>query len=180
MPTQLINSFITGSADGTMKLYQLSGKRLLHTFVHSLPTADSATEDEVAPAVECVGFSTDAFKWVASGGMDKTLKIWDLNNASCRVVCNHGGSVVSLAWHASLPVVCTASLDQVVRIWDARTGNSLKELTGHSDIITNLSLKTVSSGLLPIEYNDKEMDIITTVSDDHTAKIFVVEISKLL
>jgi hypothetical protein len=37
--------------------------------------------------VECVGFSAPEYRWVASGGMDKTLKIWDLTNGYCRSIC---------------------------------------------------------------------------------------------
>lgn len=36
----------------------------------------------------------------------------------------HGGSVVSLKWHSSLPYVTTAALDNYVRVWDARSGLS--------------------------------------------------------
>lgn len=32
-------------------------------------------DEEGTMSVECVGFSKGAFRWVASGGMDKTLKV---------------------------------------------------------------------------------------------------------
>ena len=117
-----------------MKLYQISGKKVLHTFTHTIapsstPEAEAEGEgddnddgEESKVSVECVGFSNDA-KWVASGGMDKTLKIWEATTGVCRAVCDHGDSVVALKWHIKLPVVFTAALDQVIRIWDARTGH---------------------------------------------------------
>ena len=74
-------------------------------------------------SVECVGFSSPDLKWVASGGLDKTMKVWDMVSGSCRCVCVHGGSVIALKWHAVLPIVTTASLDRAVRLWDARGGN---------------------------------------------------------
>ena len=32
-------------------------------------------EEEGTMSVECVGFSGGSFRWAASGGMDKTLKV---------------------------------------------------------------------------------------------------------
>lgn len=91
---------LTGSADGTVKLYQLSGKKLLQTFIHSrrdsssnnnnnnsstrdndgVPVGETQIEDDDGEpvfvmdegsmlGVECVGFPSEEFKWVASGGM---------------------------------------------------------------------------------------------------------------
>jgi WD40 repeat protein len=82
-------------------------------------------DDENAEAtlsVECVGFANGDLRWAASGGMDNTLKVWDIVTGSCRSVCAHGGSVVALRWHSSLPVISTAALDYVLRVWDARGG----------------------------------------------------------
>ena len=80
-------------------------------------------------SVECVGFSSLDLKWVASGGLDKTMKVWDMVSGSCRCVCVHGGSVIALKWHAVLPIVTTASLDRAVRLWDARGGNKQTKQT---------------------------------------------------
>ena len=111
-----------------MRLYQISGKKLLQTFVHSeassadtslpkpppttiLPppppgtdTAmdvdgqeeEGAAEGEggvdivtVALSVECVGFAGGDYRWVASGGMDSFLKVWDMVTGSCRLSCKY-------------------------------------------------------------------------------------------
>ena len=50
-------------------------------------------------------------------------QVWDIATGSCRSVCPHGDSVVSLKWHSSLPIISTAALDHIVRVWDARAGN---------------------------------------------------------
>lgn len=67
----------------------------------------------------------------AAGGMDGNLKIWDLANYTCRHVCQHEGGIVRLKWHDWLPLVYTACTDGVVRLWDARSGQCLYQLTGH-------------------------------------------------
>ena len=86
-------------------------------------------EEESVQSVECVEFAPSSLsvKWFASGGLDKTLKIWDYtvssqSHSACRVVCTHPASVVSLKWHTRLPVVVTAALDNNIRLFDARTG----------------------------------------------------------
>ncbi len=102
-----------GGQDGVMILYHIANKRMLHRYVHSQPVviddSKKSADTSIAPenreneddedeeeepeeleaclSVECVGFSSDDFKWVASGGMDKTLKIWDISSGSCRCVC---------------------------------------------------------------------------------------------
>ena len=143
---------LLGSVDGTVKLFQISGKRILHTFVHSTPLPPAppsrfatgsikegraeaeagisheedeeagAAEEEEVLSVESVGLSSGDFRWAASGGLDRMLKIWDIVSGSCRSVCPHGDSVVSIVWHSVLPTVVTAALDNVVRVWDARSG----------------------------------------------------------
>ena len=80
-------------------------------------------EGESLQSVECVDFAPVEYKWMASGGLDKTLKIWDFVSGTCRTVCSHPASVVSLKWHAQLPFVTTAALDNNIRIFDARAGN---------------------------------------------------------
>jgi WD40 repeat protein len=208
---------LSGSADGTMKLFQLSGKKVLQKFVHSDPSALAQPGSEAAPsvfsrmttiaeqssrggdmddedeggeeetmgagpeteelsAVECVGFAKGGLKWVASGGMDKNLKVWDMTTGSCRCVCAHGGSVVALKWHDSLPVICTAALDNVIRIWDARNGSLLAELTGHKDLVTNLDLLSVKG----VDGSRGITDAIVTVSDDNTSRVFLIDMNSLL
>eukprot|EP00603_Paraphysomonas_imperforata_P011762 CAMPEP_0114469584 /NCGR_PEP_ID=MMETSP0104-20121206/10799_1 /TAXON_ID=37642 ORGANISM="Paraphysomonas imperforata, Strain PA2" /NCGR_SAMPLE_ID=MMETSP0104 /ASSEMBLY_ACC=CAM_ASM_000202 /LENGTH=476 /DNA_ID=CAMNT_0001643257 /DNA_START=22 /DNA_END=1452 /DNA_ORIENTATION=+ len=200
---------VSGGMDGQVRLYLVPKKKLLQKFTHSSPTKsqdkadvpppppnlssdkagedfdpsdDIEEEDEMrVQGVECVGVSAKEWKYVASGGSDKTLKIWDITTGTCRCVCQHDDEVVALKWHATLPVVVTACLDRKVRIWDARSGACMQEFTGHRDIITNLDFCQQ-----PVVSNDKgqmstvQGDVIVSVSDDGTAKVFVVNLQALL
>eukprot|EP01038_Epipyxis_sp_PR26KG_P006200 gene6200-8538_t len=169
---------LSGSIDGTMKLFQISGKRLLMSFAHSVgvnnesaPLASTVfsniqNNEEFSPtslAVECVGFSRSDLRWVASGGADKTLKIWDMTTGGCRCTCMHEGSVVSLKWHPNSASVYTASLDNIVRLWDARNGTLLVSLTGHTDLVTSIAISYSA---------ESDTCTIASVSDDRTARIF--------
>lgn len=157
---------LTGGLDGKVLLLQVSGKRLLKEFVANAsslkvggaedrkPTAVASAGDEVmlgedgeeiVPTVECVGFAhNESFNWAASGGSSKLLKIWDVISGQCRTSCKHGGSVVSLKWHSSMPYITTAALDNFVRVWDARSGACVLELTGHNDLVTNIDMRTLT------------------------------------
>ena len=105
-------------------------------------------------------------RWLASGGMDGTMKVWDLGSNLCRHTCVHGGSVIKVLWHPLYPIVYTASTDQMVRLWSGQTGACLLTLGGHEDMILDMSIVFAT--------NDEEEDTIFTCSDDRTARIFSV------
>ena len=185
-----------GSADGTVSLLQISKKRVLLKLVHSSsnPVANSANlnaieeenddsgdenDAEEVLGVETVGFDCAGMNWAASGGMDKTLKIWDLTSGSCRCTCLHEGSVVSLKWHTSLPMVCTAALDNIIRLWDARAGTVLTTFTGHTDLVTDVvfspaKYSTLASGEQAVSA-ETVLDCIVSVSDDRTSRVFMID-----
>ncbi len=135
-------------------------------------------------SVECVGFSASEYKWIASGGLDKTLKIWDTVSGACRGICTHPASVVSLQWHNTLPVVTTAALDCVVRLFDARAGTLLQELTGHSDMVTSIIMAPLPPPSMTNSSDNSNTasasDVIVSVSDDRTARVFQIDIPALL
>jgi ribosome assembly protein SQT1 len=45
-----------------------------------------------------------------------------------------------MAWCAQQPLVVTGSLDGVVRLWDLRTANCVKQLYGHRSAVQDLTL----------------------------------------
>jgi WD40 repeat protein len=159
---------ISGSQDGSAKLFQISGLKVLNTFLHSTTTAmeDEDMELESTTGVESVGFSHEQYKWIATGGMDKNLKVWDISSGSCRVTCLHEGGVVSIKWHPNLPYVCSGSIDGAVRVWDARNGLCYHLFTGHSSMVTSVDLK-----LLSVEQGSF---VVVSVSDDNTSRLFYV------
>lgn len=129
--------------------------------------------------VECVGFANGEWKWVASGGMDKTLKVWDTMTRTVRCSCMHGGGVVALVWHSTLPLVATAALDNVVRVWDARNGALLLELTGHNDLVTSIEMVPITAENRVDGCGDAT-DMIISVSDDKTARVFMINVYSLV
>jgi WD40 repeat protein len=75
-------------------------------------------------AVTAVAFSPDR-RWAATGGEDKTIRIWDLATASeQRVLTGHTDRVTSLAFSPDGQRIASTSADGTVRLWDPATGTS--------------------------------------------------------
>lgn len=172
-----------GCEDGRALLFSLSSLKLLHTLVHS---TDSESEDaEGSMAVECVGFSSAAsgLRFLATGGMNSELKIWDVSTGHCRCTCQHEGGIVALQWHPTLPLVVTSSLDRTVRVWDGRSGAQLLLLSGHADIVTNFTFASLQLGEVigeTLQVDANAPNAIVTVSEDGTSKVFPVSFASLL
>ena len=78
-----------------------------------------------ASAVTAVAFSRDR-RWAATGGEDKTIRIWDLATASeQRVLTGHTDRVTSLAFSPGGKRLASTSADGTVRLWDPVTGASI-------------------------------------------------------
>ncbi|MEO8328338.1 MAG: NB-ARC domain-containing protein, partial [Nitrospirota bacterium] len=71
-------------------------------------------------------------QWVVSGGMDQTLKVWDLRTGDClRTLEGHMHRVKSCAIDPTGRWVVSGSLDRTLKIWDLATGDCLRTLEGH-------------------------------------------------
>lgn len=97
---------------------------------------------------------------VLSGGADRTLRLWDLNDGSCLGVMAAEGSVVALA--ATNDRALVADGNQAIGIWDLREGELVGRLTGHSSRVHSVALS--ADGRL-------------AVSGDHAGQVRVWELA---
>ena len=127
--------------------------------------------------------------WAATGCLGGYLRIWDLvtyqvlTNAlthfsacipdhcfdllQCRHVCRHPAGVIKLLWHPSRPIVYTCTVEGLLYVWDARTGQLLKSLAGHTDTILDVAL-------IPAVEGDSVAKLLTA-SDDESVRLFRVD-----
>ena len=172
---------LAGAEDGTAHVCHIATKKVVTSLRHyeiplELQNSENDQEEmELPMSVEAVGFSTSNPNWVATGGVDGVLKIWDLSigDGTCRHQCKTGmehEGITRLKWHPSLPVVFTSTSRGRIQVWDARSGSLLQTLTGHADSINDLDFQFTAAGVA----------VITTVSDDKSLRVFESNVPALL
>ncbi|KAF9106340.1 hypothetical protein BGX29_009757 [Mortierella sp. GBA35] len=76
---------------------------------------------------------------VVTGGLDNTLKIWDVETGAClNTLFGHEGGVWSLAFD-KLRIV-SGSLDKTIKVWDTESGECLYTLSGPEGPVTCVGL----------------------------------------
>jgi WD repeat-containing protein 48 len=131
-----------------------------------------AAEDILPP--QTIGLHTDYVKrvaspgplenWVASGGLDHKISLWDLNGAGQKLQIAVGedentakGSVYALA--ASPSIIASGGPESIVRVWDSRTGKRITKFVGHTDNVRDVLIT-------------QDGDTILTASSDQTVKVW--------
>lgn len=126
-----------------------------------------------------IGFHSDYVKklavpsptsdWIASGGLDRKICLWDLNGGGQKLCIDAGddeagslsskekGSVYALA--ATNNVLASGGPESTVRVWDARTGKRITKLVGHTDNIRDVLVSGDGSTIM-------------TASSDRTVKVW--------
>lgn len=115
--------FATGSADRTIKIWDLASGKLKITLTGHISTVRGIVISERHPYMFTVG-------------EDKMVKCWDLeHNKVVRHYHGHLSGVYSVALHPNLDILMTGGRDAVVRVWDMRTKRQIFALSGHRDSV---------------------------------------------
>ncbi len=101
--------------------------------------------------IKALAFSKDG-KYLASGGMDKMIMIWNPDNGSqLKTFSGHENRINELLFSSADPnLLFSASLDDTVRIWDVASGKESNLLHGQQGEVYAIALsadgKTLASG----------------------------------
>ncbi|KAG7383092.1 hypothetical protein PHYPSEUDO_004014 [Phytophthora pseudosyringae] len=159
---------LSGSQDGTARLTQVQTKRVLATLSHdgvdpSIAGTVNDTTSSTENSVECGGFC-NTMNWAATGCLGGYLRIWDLATYQCRHACRHPAGVIKLLWHPTQPIVYSCTVEGLVYVWDARTGQLLKTLAGHTDMVLDMAFIPAFEG--------NPVAGLLTASDDESVRLF--------
>ncbi|KAI8875796.1 WD40 repeat-like protein [Backusella circina FSU 941] len=164
---------VSASSDRTIKLWKPSSKTT-HTIGYHTDYA------------KCLAYASEP-GWVASGGLDRRIAIWDIEQSVATVTIDAGPhqldgssestnvlhstaskcSIYALAVNSSGTLLVSGSPEKVVRLWDPRSGKRVSKLTGHTDNIRTLLISD-------------DGNYVLSGSSDSTIKLWSVKAQRCL
>ena len=136
------------------QVWEIAKKRLRHVF--------EGHEQEIYS----LDFSNDG-RYIVSGSGDETMRVWDLTDASCRMITietqttastaptaggsnpqNQDAGVTAVSISPDGSMVAAGSLDSVIRIWDVASGILLDSLRGHRDSVYSVAFTPDGKGII--------------------------------
>ena len=153
-----------------------------------------------------IAFSPDG-KTIATGSVDNTVKLWNLEGKEIQTLKGHSDRVSSVAFSPDGKTIATGSGDNTVKLWNLE-GKEIQTLKGHSDSVLSVAFspdgKTIATGsgdntvkLWSIDGKELQTlkghsDHVTSVafspdgkaiasgSDDNTVKLWNLDLDNLM
>ncbi|CRK02495.1 hypothetical protein BN1723_017119, partial [Verticillium longisporum] len=103
--------------------------------------------------------------WVASGGLDRKICLWDLNGGGKTLEIDNKGEVAEkgsiYALSVAPRIIASGGPESSVRLWDPRTGDAVTKFVGHTDNVRSILLNEAG-------------DTVMTSSSDSTIKLWSI------
>ncbi|KAI9672026.1 MAG: hypothetical protein M1829_004570 [Trizodia sp. TS-e1964] len=149
-------ALVSASSDLTVKLWRpLAGN-----------SGEPATIGLHSDYVKCLATPRSPSNWVASGGLDHKMCLWDLNGGGKTLEIDVGreessikGSIYALS--ATPSILASGGPESIVRIWDTKSGKRVTKFVGHTDNVRAILITETG-------------DTIMTASSDQTVKVWSV------
>lgn len=140
------SALVTASSDLAVKVWRPHAEENDHA---------AQTIGEHADYVKCLATPPEDANasWVASGGLDRKIQLWDLNGGGKTLEIDvkgeeiaEKGSVYALAVRRN--IIASGGPEKVVRLYDPRTGSKISKLVGHLDSIRSILIDDASNTIL--------------------------------
>ncbi|GAW14777.1 hypothetical protein ANO14919_041800 [Xylariales sp. No.14919] len=147
-------ALVSASSDLTVKLWRpSSGDNEAHTI------------GQHADYVKCLAASSTG-DWVASGGFDRKVYLWDLNGKGKSLEIDVKGEEIAqkgsvYALGVGRNIIASGGPESIVRLWDPKTGKGVTKFVGHTDNIRSILVNEAG-------------DTVMTASADQTIKVWSV------
>jgi WD40 repeat protein len=118
-------TLFSASDDQTVKYWNLAGECLQvfsghNSFVWTAALVEQPNSSGDRPIL-------------ASGSIDRTIKLWDIQSGEClKTLQGHIDWICSIACSPDGQTIASGSIDQTVKLWNINTGECLATLHGHS------------------------------------------------
>ena len=77
---------------------------------------------------------------LATGGADKTVRLWDVATGKELAVLNHNTGVFTVTFVPNSELLMSTDYHGAIHVWDLRTGRRVQQVDGHADFIGSVSL----------------------------------------
>ena len=152
--TQSNSALVSASSDITVKVWR----------PHAADGHSATTIGLHKDYVKCLASPGSHSDWVASGGLDHKIRVWDLNGGGEKLQIDAGkeegspkGSVYALSVRGS--IMASGGPDSILRLWDPKSGKRITKFVGHTDNVRDILINHGG-------------DTIMTASSDQTIKIW--------
>ncbi|KAK5939267.1 hypothetical protein PMZ80_008570 [Knufia obscura] len=149
-------ALVSASSDSSVKLWR----------PHSHDAIAAYSIGSHSDYVKCLTSPGSNSDWIASGGLDHRICLWDLSGKGQKLEINVSkaanvakGSVYALK--ANRNMIASGGPESVVRLWDINSGKSITKLVGHTDNIRDILIS-------------EDGDAVLTASSDQTIKVWSV------
>lgn len=160
--TQNNSALVSASSDITVKVWRPDSED------SQKPTTIGLHSDYV----KCLASPGAHSDWVASGGLDRKIKIWDLNGGGEKLHIDIGdhessakGSVYALSVRG--PIMASGGPESIVRLWDPKSGKRITNFVGHTDNVRDILI-------------NEDGDTVMTASSDQTVKVWSITAGRCL
>lgn len=124
-------------------------------------------------ALFALSWSPDGLR-IASGGVDKTVKIWDAaTGVLLNILTGHNRFITSISWSPDSSKLVSASADPTIRLWDANAGTLLRELEpdDHHGLGNGSAAGGADEGYITVRWSPDNR-FVAAASGDRTVRVW--------